>query len=423
MSTDLQSKPFHLEGKKSNASVLLFALVFLAFFRPPEYAIPDLLYTLWRTAALAISLFALLIYVFRFKITLRWFAFFVGTFFMLILSSGLRGSDRSLVSLLDFFVNIIGFLTCVEIGLASDKKRTLYGFIVAGTVMLCLYFISFLQFTDIVGGMRHGYVQSNLGFTTPTDVHWYFLTYDNNSIFYFLPLLVAVGYCAIVYDKRLNTAFVAIFVCLLIMYIKDVTVTALIALAVFVVSGLLFYQLLRSKGKIAKNLYALSLGLGLVFCAVLVLCVLGGQATGIADLLGKDASFSGREGIWAKSIESILEHPIFGAGVSSSAATAVVLGQSHCHNIVLQLLFNGGIVTFLCYLVALFACRPKGGKYISGNNGKAFCLICAAVLAYFIVSGLDWLYANPIPYLIFLLAYYATDDTPDCRDQDAYARK
>lgn len=381
------------------------------YFRPPEYAIPDLLYAAWRAVALAVSLFAILVYVVRFKVTLHWAAFFVGTFFMLILSSGLHGSDRSLVSLLDFFVNIIGFITCVEIGFASDKKKALYGFIVAGAIMLCLYFISFLLFTDIVGGMRHGYVQTNLGFRTPTDVHWYFLTYDNNSIFYFLPLLLAAGYCAIVYDKRMKAAFTAIFVCLLIMYIKDVTVTALIALLVFVVSWLLFYQAFRPRERISKNLYTLSVSLGLLFCIAIVLFLLGGQATGIADLLGKDASFSGREGIWTKSVESILEYPIFGTGVSSSAATAVILGQSHCHNMVLELLFNGGIITFLCYLVALFTCRPKGGKYISGKTGKSFCLICAAVLAYFIVSGLDWLYSNPIPYLIFLLAYYAIDDT------------
>ena len=82
----------------------------------------------------------------------------------------------------------------------------------------------------------------------------------------------------------------------------------------------------------------------------------------IVGFLGKDMTFTGRLMIWKNAINAILKNPISGYGVMYSKDIPSLLGimsdvdyiwagATHCHDNYLQILFTGGLVAGVIYLL------------------------------------------------------------------------
>lgn len=96
----------------------------------------------------------------------------------------------------------------------------------------------------------------------------------------------------------------------------------------------------------------------------------------IAQLVGKDSTFSERAYIWQQSIYMISKHPIFGSGyVSGGGVIAIGSATYSSHNVILQVLIERGLVgLFLLIIVIMKAMKDiydlqkvnkKYGYYIS----------------------------------------------------------
>jgi O-antigen ligase len=129
------------------------------------------------------------------------------------------------------------------------------------------------------------------------------------------------------------------------------------------------------------------------------------RATGIADVEA-DASHdesSGRTKLWTASIEKIKQKPVFGWGVGqfSEFGPTDWLGMLHPHNFLLQLLFQGGVVSVLLSIfVVAPALRCWGCPNLQGI-GLAGTGSVAGIIVYSMYDGA--LYFS-YPIMIFLLA-------------------
>lgn len=383
----------------------ILTLAFLAFFQPAQYAIPSTLYLFWRGYALVVSVGAVILFLRNCRISLRWVAFCGFFALCLLFTSYLYETSISLIWILSQFLKAVGLVSLFEMSLVRDKGDTLFSFAVAGSIMCFLHFGSYVIYSDVVGGMRSGFIQTELGKTTATDGNWFLLTYDNDSLFYILPVLVVLWIYGIKYSRRAYLPLVALTLCTLYMYVRESAATVTTALFIFLVLSFLLLGFSKKKGT-PGALYFFVVAAGMVFCVAIVLLVTSGLGESAAAFFQKSSTFSGREVIWSRSLDAISRHPLFGVGVDDSAVTVQLIGHTHCHNIVVQVLYSGGLAAFLFLIVALISCRP-----LSGRRGKAlrlersFCVVCAGILAFFVTAGLDWLYSNPLPLVLFLLAH------------------
>lgn len=377
--------------------VLLEAVCFALYFTPQSYAVGDTIFRLFQVGIILASIFSILIYLIFYKISFHWlnFCMFYASFF--ICSTFLAQSNGSLISCLFGFLKGAGFITIVIIFISYDMRKMLLSFSIAGSVMCSIHLFTVFKYFNIIGGMRHGYIPYALGSTTPTTQNWYFLTYDNESIFYFLPLICVLIIYAYLFSKK--AIFFAVLFSMLIgySYVTKHAATASVSFLFFIIAFLIIY-LINRHTKVSVN-YKLACLIGFSGSLLAIIGIGSGLLSKIALFLGKDPTFTGRSFIWQKSISYIFDKPLFGNGIETTSSILSKIGQNHCHNILLQIMYTGGILAMLFFCLGIFSTT-------SISLSKMYMpvsIISIAVISFFIAATLDWYPSIPIPFVLFLL--------------------
>ena len=308
-----------------------------------------------------------------------------------------------------YFIKSIGYITLLEVTFQTfPKKNGTRAFIVAGLMGSALHFLSFIRYAGIEGGMRHGEVNIIAGnVIRSTQQNWYFLTYDNDSIFYLLPVVVAFLYYCYNYDRKLKKLYLLYLGFILFMFISKNAVTAMLTMLLY--TGLTFYYEYffthtKHRRKPFKFDYMIAMIIGVVFSVFIVSIVGGGMASYVASFWGKNGSFSGRDVIWKNSIEYICKRPLFGYGLEDEIIKYIKLGQTHCHNILLQMQYTSGLIGISLFACVVVVFRPRK------KNSFSSLIFATAIMCFMIASGADWLYSNPLPMALFYFAYYLNCD-------------
>lgn len=126
---------------------------------------------------------------------------------------------------------------------------------------------------------------------------------------------------------------------------------------------------------------------------------------GITNLLQKDITFSNRTIIWQMSLNNFLSSPIIGFGRGAIVATVNLYGDTFhdftsTHNIILQVLLEGGILAIIPFLTLIKLTLKK--IKMSNDIGKISLLF---FIAYFI-AGLMESFANHFLFWIFMACLY-----------------
>ena len=130
----------------------------------------------------------------------------------------------------------------------------------------------------------------------------------------------------------------------------------------------------------------------------------------LSRVYSDNLDFSGRLTIWTSAIRAIQRSPLIGYGSRSASVDVVsILGlgewASHCHNHILQIMFMGGIVALVLFILMIYenikACVRIWN--LQGTNTSRICLY--AVFVYLII-GITEQYEYVPMYLILLLPYY-----------------
>lgn len=413
-----RSERLHRILERTVESPTLSVLLFIAYFMPQEYAIGAEAFKVWQLVQMGIFLGVLSVLLFgKCRITGRWalLSLLYASFY--IISSAVNGAVSVLGSNIYECLRGIGFITLSELYIQMDSKKYVKSFAFAGIIMCSAHMVSeVLISTGITGPFE---VEPG----EPYRIEWmsyYLLTYDNESIYFFLPTILSTLLYGINYNVKIARAVGFIMLLLstaLAIYHKAATAVASYILILVIIGTLL---VLRHTGhaitgiRPSKKKVIIFVTSILALSGVLVLLISSGYLGGIAELFGKDSSFSLRDEIWRRSIESIASHPLFGRGREGIEITRQVIGQSHCHNIVLELLYTGGAMSLVIYILSLGACCPEM-RSADAQNSKlmtSLALIFAFSLGYFLAASFDWYPAIPVQFFIFeaLCMCSSTDD-------------
>lgn len=397
-----------------SSAELVMTVGFLAFFIPASYALPSPIFQLWEFFYMGTAL-ASVAYLFLKHLkdlNIRYISMIL-YFTWIVLGTQLVVSTRSfsIFMIVKKYLKYIGYVSLLELGFHSCSKKTMVrSYLNAGLLISMIHFISFVVYSRQDGGMRHGdvYRVGTILVRNP-EQNWYFLTYDNDSIYYFLPILVLLLYDAWYQNRKSKKTFYLYLGILLFMYLTKTAATAIIG--TFIFTGIILYYAAKMKRQRRKNQWQVSsilnytnatiIGLGV---QVAVLLFVGSDiANKFAGYFGKDATFSGRLEIWDAAFKYIRANLLTGVGMEDSASTTAKIYQTHCHNMIVENLYTGGIIGLALFLLIVFAFKPKAKKSFA-------VLICsAALLTYYVIGALDWLYTNPIPMALFYFSYYLSD--------------
>lgn len=391
-----------------NKKTLILALCFLAFYIPQSYAVSTTVYSVWRMAYMIVGAGATLFLVLKTRTKhpskgyYALMAFYIWIFvFTLIFSNTSEFKYYN-------FIKCVGFISLLECAfITRSKKEVIKSFLIAGVFISIIHFISFAQYAHLRGGMRHGVSYYTAGILrTNSNQNWYFLTYDNNSIYYFLPVIVLLFIYGRYINRKIMKYSVLYTLFIFYMYLIKISVAALVSM-IFLIAG--YFYLFRTENHLKRihNIdYNRIVFFGIIIDAIPILILGGKLAFNINSFFGKRGGFSGRDIIWAKSLTQIGQHLLFGNGFEDSAMTWQKIGQTHCHNLLLEIMYIGGLIGFALFLLVIYTYHPKSGNL---NVAKLFSV---TIVSFFIAGSMDWLAYNPLPMSLFVFNYYLSNGLP-----------
>ena len=378
---------------------LLYIVSFASFFMPANYAVPSSVLSVWEYTVCLVSIVAIVLYLRSDKIRLRWVLTTIGACTYYIVSTVLSGSDGSMQSAVFCTARVVGFTTLLEHGLAHNREATIRNFIIGGSIICFIHYITFLQYRHLPGGMRNGDLTRIIeGADT---VMWFFLKHDNASAFCFLPVLTAYWYRACEYGEGYRSAIV-FSIATLYMYWWLWSVTAMLTLTVYVL--ICFYLYHKDDNSVLIR-YKHIVTAGLILCALVVILSTTDLAETVSSYFGKRAVFGGRKDLWERSLKYINGHVGFGAGYESDLSAVVSIGKNHCHNLILQLLYTGGLFSFVPIVASYYLYDSEESTAAIHYSRAQMCLI-ASVFAYFLLAAFDWYFHISVQvFAIILFAY------------------
>ena len=112
----------------------------------------------------------------------------------------------------------------------------------------------------------------------------------------------------------------------------------------------------------------------------------------ITNYLGKDVTFSGRTFLWSLGISEIEKAPIFGYGIDETVIKSKLYGLEHFHNYFVNLIYQGGLASLVCFLLMNYIAIKKLEKYKNTYISKVIAFVIFTSLILSLVDTLDYTY-------------------------------
>ena len=195
--------------------------------------------------------------------------------------------------------------------------------------------------------------------------------------------------CSILLDakqnKRLSIATAAFFVGFVFLCIRVYYMATGLCALLFLIIWCVGRKIISKRTRLFTALVLLAF---LAFELAVVVFRSKAVADFIVTLFHKSPGFTGRDALWASSINYIRKNPIIGYGVLDEATLLkMIRSPSGGHNYFLDLLFQRGIVGFIpAFIFLIFPLFRKeqnqynSTRYILTGFALAYILICALVI-------------------------------------------
>lgn len=368
-------------------SLLVTSVIMLLFIRPTIVKVLPI-WGVFRLAMVVASLFVIGFFILENKLVYRKqiltvILFFFARFLTTFLNSG---------SLKAYVENdAIMFAACLFFELWLQKSpETLFK---ARSVFEILIVINYISLYVFPNGMYSGENFSR---------NWV-LGFNNLHVRIMLPGICLSMLCSYSKYGRMTVRPLLLLLVSFLSVLKVNSSTSIVGLAFF--SILLFVLLVFDRRRLLSmiNLFSGTLVIFAVDIAIVIMGRIGAVSFIIEDLLGKDASFTGRTDLWEKATDYFLKKPVFGYGYMSGEKYQRLLGNSqaiHPHNFLLYLLLTGGI-----FLLAVFVLMiSMSGKMLSASGSPASKIILCTILSFFVMGISESLVGTNFLYPMFVLA-------------------
>lgn len=316
-------------------------LLFICFFKPPFVNEMSILKNAYQVMLLLTIVYISLSYIInRVKLTKLFIIVLILQVLLLLVTVLSKGSIEEARRNLQMTILAVAIIDLLSSEIMHLVKALLLHF------EICLYMniITIIIFPD---GLYSRAI-SAYGRTK----EW-FLGADNGFVFWIIPaLFIAWLYSEYSNHKRRS---ISIYIVSLLTVLMRGSSTGIISVVLLL--ALIFWTSLP-KLLTPKRIIFLFLFL---YLSIVVLKSSEYLQPLIVGVLGKDMTFTSRVFIWDNAFHEILLRPVLGHGVMYPSAVAKLLGTipgqiivwdgaTHCHNQILQVLFQGGIVGLLLYL-------------------------------------------------------------------------
>ncbi len=385
-----------------NIQSIKYLLMFIPFMTVSSYLMSSSLNTFVKMYRLIIVGFSAYLYLKRNLMTKADF-FFYSAHMVVLLSTFIYNGTFS--NQLYRTVSVIGFMMMFKVNVNENPKRFLKVVSIYGCFMSFLTAISmywYYQPGEFIGGMRKAGVKLESG--RLVSGNWYLLGLDNSSFFYIFPVMIICAFYLIQYKGRVSKAFYALYIFITSAFFYVESAAAMIC---FVFGGLMIYVIDYKKVN-RNNLKILNYNKSLVVIIVFALSIVVFRLQYIfepiiVDMFHKSITLTRRTEIWDTAFTQINNRPLIGVGAQSDIYNYLLFRVSHVHNIILEWLYEGGIVSLLCFIYAVYLYGKSIGNC---ENQKTIKLISGGIIVYFFNTCIDFYTYVFLPYSMLVLAEY-----------------
>jgi O-antigen ligase len=123
------------------------------------------------------------------------------------------------------------------------------------------------------------------------------------------------------------------------------------------------------------------------------------------SFLGKWSSITGRINLWKKVVEYISVSPVIGYGMETGLVREIKTGMYwavHAHNLILEILYQGGVVYFGLFILLVCLC----GRKMMRNKNTFVVVVIAAAFGGWSVHSIVEPYITPFLMGMFIVGYY-----------------
>ncbi|MBQ7543976.1 MAG: O-antigen ligase family protein [Synergistaceae bacterium] len=278
------------------------------------------------------------------------------------------------------FSNMIIFML-YEIGFDNSKQFIRSQF----TVFLLIILMNLATELAFPGGL----------YASSSPKVWLLGYYNTHSTLYVMAILMACLY-AEMYRKQAGAVL---------------TIAAIYAAALLVKSGgtlaflsvtavlLVFYR----RTRLAVNYYMWWIVLIVFFMGIIVLhsSEIGRRVYAVSEYaFSKGGSLLGRMQAWVYSFAAFLRNPVFGYGFVHTEQYGWAM---HAHNLVLEILHQGGLVQLMLFALMIFT---AGHRLRRIKNVRLYCAISTAFAGWIIISLVEP-FMTPFLMALFVVAFRA----------------
>lgn len=391
MLSNLIRKDYHPYLMRIFTKPWVLILLFLPFFKPESFAYLPVPFpqidTLLTLAKAVIFVLAALLYLADKKISP--FMVSIGVFNLIYLVSTLI-NHGNLKTALVTIVSTAGVCLLAELAIRFSFSTFLKSVFFLLSAFLILHLLSQLIFPNGMAKIPYYYYAC------------YFLNIDNQMApFLFLEMLVTILYSEFFY-QRITWPAVGMLAVTSIILLKSWSASALVGWFVFFVFLIFFYR--RKYGRFIQFL-TVSIAYVVIFFSIVVLRLQNLFSFIIVDILHKDLTLTHRTEFWDYAFTKISQNWLYGLGeavekghVWSSYYSLFYNG----HNIILELLLDGGIILLAAFLVTLFLC---GRKVHSVRRHPWATLVSGALFSFFVVMLLETYNKASGFWIMLVIAY------------------
>ncbi len=359
-------------------------LIFFILLKPGSFSE----YTAWKNIGNVINILRMftcvwcLLYFLLRRGKIDKFILFVILFYCSLLFSTFYFS-QSYVNLIYEFASILSWIVLFKINMLDNKDKFLTTLENTFFILLLINFITIILFPG-------GFYLNSSGYSGN-----YFLGYDNNLITYIFPALALSFTNSLNKNGKIGLKSIFLLIISFCSIIFTWSATGVVSMVIMIV---LFFAYTINKKNFPIKKYivvALSLFIGIVFFRFQNIF-----SFIIEGWLKKDLTFTGRTYIWDIFISEIKKSILIGHGIVDSKYLILTLNAGHAHNYFLQILYQGGLVTFSMFLGFFFSAINKV------KNCKEKKYVGIVIFTYLISFIFEAYSLTNMFIIVLLIAYY-----------------
>lgn len=146
----------------------------------------------------------------------------------------------------------------------------------------------------------------------------------------------------------------------------------------------------------------------------------------VVNVLHREMTFTGRTILWDIAMPRIVDSPIMGYGLNPESQRLIFFGVSAAHNQILDILYQTGIVGFICYVLIVLPFFYSNRSWIKSKSYDSLCMsvLMGAIFAFLIMMQFES-YSSYVSFGLILslfVAFESVAESVECATMEGGTR-